>query len=194
MRSVCLSHYATGGATSAQWYFVVWYPPGHPFVEPLIWEPRSGTPLLCSVNDRVQARPYAGTRPSGVVAGEQVLRKDGFVLDSGLFPASEPNALVLLEASSSPSGYGSRCLTARELGNLWDVPILFLDSLSDLEVTGLMKNICRSPPSKLLHTGADLLLTSVFRGGFKRGQRCERCGRPGESWGQGPPRASPTFG
>ena len=99
MRSVCLSHYATGGATSAQWYFVVWYPPGHPFVEPLIWEPRSGTPLLCSVNDRVQARPYAGTRQSGVVAGEQVLRKDGYVLDSGLFPASEPNAMVLLEAS-----------------------------------------------------------------------------------------------
>jgi hypothetical protein len=87
------------------------------------------------------------------------------VLDFGLFPASDPKARVLLESSASPSGYGSRSLLARELGDLWDVPIFFLDSLSDLEVTGLMADICKSPLSKLLHTGADLFLTSAFRGG-----------------------------
>ena len=85
--------------------------------------------------------PYLGIRQSGV-AGEQVVRDGGFVLDYGLFPASQPNAVVLFKASLSPSGYGSRRLTARELGNLWDVPILFLDSLADLEVTEIMMKIC----------------------------------------------------
>ena len=81
------------------------------------------------------------------------------------FPAFEPAAKVLVESSGSPSGYGSRSLLARELEDLWDVPILLLDSLSDAEVTGLMEGICQSPPSKLLHTGADLLLRASFRGG-----------------------------
>ena len=87
------------------------------------------------------------------------------MLDFGLFPASEPAAQVLVKLSGSPSGYGSRRLSARELRDLWDVPILLLDSMSDVEVTGLMEGICQSPPSKLLHTGADLLLTAGFRGG-----------------------------
>jgi hypothetical protein len=89
------------------------------------------------------------------------------VLDFGLFLASNLEARVLLESSVSPSEYRSCSLSARELGDLWDVPILFLDSLLGLEVTGLMANICKSPPSKLLHTGADLLLTSAFRGGLE---------------------------
>ncbi len=140
-RSVCLSHAATGGSTSGRWCFGVWYPPGYPWVEPLAWEPRNGTPLLCCVNDRVLARPYLGPRGSGL-AGDSIARLDGLVLDFGLFPALDPRALVLLESSGSPSGYGSRVLTGRELGTLWDVPILFMDSLSDLEIDGLMKGIC----------------------------------------------------
>ena len=173
-RSICLAHHETGGATSGRWTFVVWYPPNVPWVEPLAWTPRGGTPLLCCVNDRVRATPYRGQRRSGV-AGERVVREGGLVLDFGLFPAFEPTARVLVESSGSPSGYGSRCLSARELGDLWDVPILLLDSLSDAAVTELMEGICHSPPSKLLHTGADLLLTASFRGGL------EGDGRPGAS-------------
>ena len=66
----------------------------------------------------------------------------------------------------------------RELGDLWDVPICFLDSLSDLEVTGLMADICKSPPLKLLHTGADLLLTNAFRGGLE-GREAQEGGTAG---------------
>ena len=88
---------------------------------------------------------------------------------------------MLVESSGSPSGYGSRSLLARELEDLWDVPILLLDSLSDAEVTGLMEGICQSPPSKLLHTGANLLLTASFQGGFAReGRSGEDKGRSGE--------------
>ena len=80
-------------------------------------------------------------------------------MDFGLFLASDFGAEVLVESSGSPSGYGSRRLTPGELGNLWDVPLLFLDTLTDVELS--------SPPSKLLHTGADVLLTDAFRGGCK---------------------------
>jgi hypothetical protein len=152
--------------------------------QPLVWELWGGTPLLCCINDRrVWVLPFHGFCHSGV-SGERVVWEDGFVLDFGLFPASDPGAQVLLESWTSLSGYGSHSLSARELENLWDVPILFLDSLLDREVIGLMGIICRSPPSKLLHTGADLLLTSVFRGGLGFRQGLEvRQGR--EELGQG---------
>ena len=105
-RSVCLSHTDTGGSTSGRWVLAVWYPPGYPWVEPLTWEPRDGTPLLCCVNDRMAARPFLGMLRSGV-AGKCVEREEGLVMDFGLFPASDLTARVLLESSGSPSGYGS---------------------------------------------------------------------------------------
>ncbi len=78
--------------------------------------------MLCCVNDREYARLFLGPRGSGA-AGSGVVRTEGLVLDFGLFPESDPSARVIVESSSSPSGYGSHGLTARELGNLWDVPI-----------------------------------------------------------------------
>ena len=96
-QSVCLSHADTGGSTSGRWVLAVWYPPGYP----LTWEPRGGTPLLCCVNDRVAARPFLGTRRSGV-GGKCVKREDGLVMDFGLFTASDLTARVLLESSGEP--------------------------------------------------------------------------------------------
>jgi hypothetical protein len=165
VHSVCLSHHDTGGGTSGRWTFCVWYPPGRPGCTPLTWELRGGTPLLCCVNDRELATPYAGMRPTALT-GEAVVRVDGLVVDSGLFPASETGAWVLVASSRSPSGYGSRRLLGQELGNLWEVPILLLDSLRDPDVAPLMAGICVSPPSCLLHTCTDVLLTGGFRGGL----------------------------
>ena len=68
-------------------------------MEPLTWEPRGGTPLLCCVNDREYARPFLEPRGSGAV-GAGVVRTEGLVLDFGLFPASA--AQVIVESSSSP--------------------------------------------------------------------------------------------
>ena len=151
------------------------------WVEPLTWEPRGGTPLLCCVNDRVAARPFLGTRRSGV-GGNCVKREDGLVMDFGLFTASDLMARVLLESSGAlQPAYGLPSLSARELGDLWDVPILFMDSLSDQDVGDLMGAICRTPPSKLLHSGAVLLLMSCFRGGLVgvlQGQGCLQGPRP----------------
>ena len=157
-------------------------------MEPLTWEPRGGTPLLCCVNGREYARPFLGPRGSEAV-GSGVVRTEGLVSDFGLFLASDPSARVIVESSLSPSGYGSRRLTARELGNLWDVPILFLDSLPDSAVGALMGAICATPPSKLLHTGADLLLTDFFRGG-----RVGRAGGKGSGGGRAGVGAAPAPG
>jgi hypothetical protein len=162
--SVCLPYSDTGGSTSGHWSFVVWYPPGLPWVEPLTWEPRGGTSLLCCVNNRKYATPFLRQRRKGA-AREGVVRAEGLVLDFGLSPASDPLAWVIVDLLSSPLGYGFHCLTARELGDLWDIPILLLDSLLETDVGLLMAAICTSPPSKLLHMGADLLLTAVFWGG-----------------------------
>ena len=90
-------------------------------------------------------------------ARERVVQTEGLVSNLGLFPASDPLARVIVELSLSPLGYGSWRLTAWELGDLWDVTILLLDSMSETDVGVLMTAICASPPSKLLHTGADLL-------------------------------------
>ena len=79
----------------------MWYLPGLLWVEPLTWEPRGRTPLLCCVNDREYARPFLGPRGSGAV-GAGVVRTEGLVLDFGLFPASDPSAQVIVESSSSP--------------------------------------------------------------------------------------------
>ncbi len=67
-----------------------------------------------------------------------------------------------------------------------------MDSLSDLEVTRLMASICKSPLSKLLHTGADLLLTSAFRGGLE-GREAQEGGRAGPVSGPRP-RSDAGFG
>jgi hypothetical protein len=144
-----------------------------------MWEPRGGTPLLVCVNDRVQALPYLGQCPVGM-AGEWVEQVDGLVLDVGLFPASAPSAQVLVETSGSPTGYGSWGLSGRESGNLWDMPILCLDSLQDVEVTALMGTICLSPPSWLLHTGADVLLTMGFQGGLSILRQAGQALAPGQ--------------
>jgi hypothetical protein len=185
--SVCLTHSDTGRLTSGCWSFVVRYLPGLPWVEPLTWEPRGGTPLLCCVNNREYATPFLGQRQMGA-AREWVVRAEGLVLDFGLFPASDPSARVIVESPSSPSGYGSHRLTARELGDLWDVPILLLDSMSEMDIGLLMAAICASLPSKLLHTGADLLLTAVFQGGGvgrAREFRCHRARVPCPTWSWG---------
>ncbi len=139
-------------------------PPGPPLGEASHVGATGGTPLLCCVYDRKYATLFLRQQRTGA-AGEWVVRGEGLVLDFGLFPASDPLVWVIVESLLSPLGYGSRRLTARDLGDLWDVPILLLDSLLEMDIGLLMAAICTSPPSKLLHTGADLLLTAVFLGG-----------------------------
>jgi len=83
----------------------------------------------------------------------------------GLFPASDLSALVLVPASGSHWGWGIRCLSVLELAALWDVPILVLDSLSDLSDVNIFKGFWASAPGKVLFAGTNALLR-VKRGAW----------------------------
>jgi hypothetical protein len=73
---------------------------------------------------------------------------------------------VLVPATSSPLGLGSRVLTLLELGGLWDIPILVMDLLVGPASEDIFRAIFDTPPTKSLLIGADSLLTTLFRGGF----------------------------
>jgi hypothetical protein len=83
----------------------------------------------------------------------------------GLFPGSNLNVEVLLAASGSPSGMGVQQLSSMELAALWDVPILFSNSLNNEEKTMLLRALCTLAPAKVLFAGTYALLTTLFRGG-----------------------------
>jgi hypothetical protein len=93
-----------------------------------------------------------------------VVRSEGLVQDWGLFPASELEAQVLVQCSSSPSGYGARRLTWLELGGLWDLPISIIDALPPSEAELMLRAFCKTAPTKVLLAGANLLLNTSFRG------------------------------
>jgi hypothetical protein len=127
--------------------------------------PQPWFPLLSYIRDRERATPFPSA-PLGGPAVAAVVCQEGRVQDWGLFSASDLSAQVLVQCSTSPSGYGSRCLTSLELGGLWDVPISVLDLLPSHEADTLLRGLCRSAPAKILFGGADFLLTASFRGGL----------------------------
>ena len=144
---------------------VVWFPPLLPFSEPLPVAPQAWFPLFCYVRDR-EAAVHHPTPPSGGIAVPKVVRSEGLVQDWGLFPASDLEAQVLVQCSSSPSGYGTRRLTGMELGGLWDLPISIMDALPPSEAELMLRAFCKTVPTKVLLAGADLLLTMSFRWGL----------------------------
>ena len=176
-RSVTLTHCEAGGGTSGRWTVVAWYPPACPVVEPAPLEAQPWFPIRACVNDRVAATPVpAVDAPVDLPPVAAVVRSGGFgrrprsspggvVQAWGLFPASDLSASVMVAASGSPSGWGTRSLSVMELAALWDVPILVSDSLSDMSDLGIFKGFWASAPGKVLFAGTDALLTTSFRGG-----------------------------
>ena len=176
-RRLGVSHCASGGATSGLWELVAWHPPGTHAAPVLPLTPRSWFPLRAFINDRVAARPLpAAAAPTDLPPVDAVVRAGGprprdgsrpggHVSQWGLFPSTQLDATVLLTASGSPSGWGTRSLTPLELASLWDVPISVTDSLSSVDDHGVLLGFCDSAPAKVLFAGADSLLTTSFRGG-----------------------------
>ena len=176
-RRLGVSHCASGGATSGLWELVAWHPPGTHAAPVLPLTPRSWFPLRAFINDRVAARPLpAAATPTDLPPVDAVVRAGGprprdgsrpggHVSQWGLFPSTQLDATVLLTASGSPSGWGTRSLTPLELASLWDVPISVTDSLSSVDDHGVLLGFCDSAPAKVLFAWADSLLTTSFRGG-----------------------------
>jgi hypothetical protein len=165
-QTVTLSHCSAGDATSGVWSLAAWYPPFFEGATPLPVVAEMWFPLGCYVNDREHAFPHLGTQPV-VAAMAAVVRSDGLVQLCGLFPASDRSARVLVSATSSPSGLGSRALSLPELGGLWDIPISVMDSLVGPTSGDMYRGHFDTPPTKSLLVGVDSLLTTSFRGGLQ---------------------------
>ncbi len=171
-RAIHLSHWEAGGGTSSLWAIVVWYPPGILPCDQIPLGSQPWFPMQACVNDRTHARwvssdvlePDIGLKNE--VVRFQVEGHADVLYQFGLFPAHDLSAEVLLAASASPSGMGVRKLTRDELGLLWDVPILCIDSLQQDQMEDFIAAVCTSAPAKVLFSGTDALLTTSFRGGF----------------------------
>lgn len=127
------SHSAAGGATDG--IFVVTLvgrcdDVGLPSTLPAV-ERRPGGTIATSLECRVRCGVLLATPPCiPLVAPRAVLRlADGSVGSWGLFPSRDLGTRVTLPTDFSPSGYGVRRLTPRELSDLWNTPILLQDAL-----------------------------------------------------------------
>ena len=95
----------------------------------------------------------------------------------GIFLALNLNVEVLLAASRSPSGMGVRLLSSMELASLWDIPIIFSDSLNKKYKTTLLRALCALAPAKVLFAGTNVFLTMLFLGGvWKNKEPSEKIG------------------
>jgi hypothetical protein len=171
------SHCSAVGATSGVWSLVAWYPPFFEGATPLPVVADMWFPLWWYVNDREHASPHIEKQPA-VAAKAAVVRSDRLVQLCGLFPASDRSARVLVSATSSPTGLGSRSLSLMKLGGLWDIPISVMDSLMGPASNDIYRAFFDTPPTKSLLVGADSLLTTSFRGGLQGLQEGLQDGRP----------------
>ncbi len=118
-----------------------------------------------AVDALVNLPPVALVVQTGGFRQVRGAKPEGVIQAWGLFPASDLQATVLLAASGSPLGWGTRTLLVLELAALWDVPILVLDLLLDVSGLKILGGFCASAPGKVLFAGTDALLTTLFRGG-----------------------------
>ena len=166
-RRQTFSHADLGGSTTARWILEVWYPPDAVPCEPETRPPQPHIPLASRLGDREGAR--ACPPPPGFTTyPREVVREEGGpgVLSWGLFPHNTPEVDIVCACQFSPSGFGRRRATVRELADLWDLSILVSEAVgSRADFGSMVASCCRTPPGKFLQYGADLLLTGGFRGG-----------------------------
>jgi hypothetical protein len=178
VRDIGLSHCEAGGGTLGSCRLVVWYQPAQSTPSPSPLVPLPWFPIRSLVMDRLAATlVQADLAPADALPVAAVVRcmadgayegcnlMIGAVQQWGLFPASALSTPVLLSAAGSFTGLGVRSLSWPELAALWDVPILISDRLTQPSDVELLRGFCSSAPAKVLFVGADVLLTTSFRGG-----------------------------
>ena len=84
----------------------------------------------------------------------------------GIFPHDRLSQLILVEDDPSPTGYGTRPLTRPKLEDLWDIPIPLKEVLvTDKVYANLATALLRSPSTKILFLGGDVMVCSWLREG-----------------------------
>ena len=87
----------------------------------------------------------------------------------GLAPSNVRRYKVIVPCVFYPSRECFRHLTTMELAALWDVPILFAESLSKRrgqDGLKVLEKLCKGHPSKVLFRAGDYLLSNYVRGGY----------------------------
>ena len=100
-----------------------------------------------------------------VTPAPQPLWKDSTLIPAGLFPHDALNTKVFVPARYSKSHVGRRPLAPHELAKLWDVPILYLDSLEAGVAPKVLPSFVNSAPVKILQRAGNILLANFYRGG-----------------------------
>ena len=121
-------------------------------------------PIGAMTDARISASTAA--EPTPVTSAEPVVYCQGLeVLPHSLFPSKRLTARVRVRSVFNPSKWGSRRLSYEELAGVWDAPIGLQDYCKTNSLPGVLASLLHSSPGKILHLGADLLLSSIVRGG-----------------------------
>eukprot|EP00956_Cyclotella_meneghiniana_P025058 scaffold51449_cov35-Cyclotella_meneghiniana.AAC.5 len=168
--TMSFSHAAAGGATDGIFVISLVAPVNsmlrNPTLPALVRRP--GGVISASLDCRAPCFRALPTPP--LVPGAGVRRlcqlEDGTFGSWGLFPSQSLRARIVVPSDFSPSGFGVRVLTPRELADLWNTPILIQDSFIKAGAEPALRSFACSVPAKVLSTGADYLLGNFFRGGY----------------------------
>eukprot|EP00956_Cyclotella_meneghiniana_P029337 scaffold70717_cov42-Cyclotella_meneghiniana.AAC.5 len=160
--TMSFSHAAAGGATDGIFVISLIAPvasllrPSH--LPALLRRP--GGVISASLDCRAPCFCALPTPP--VVPGAGVRRlcmlEDGTYGSWGLFPSQSLRARIVVPSDFSPSGFGVRTLTPRELSDLWNTPILIQDAFVKANADQALRSFASSVPAKVLSVGADYLL------------------------------------
>ena len=91
----------------------------------------------------------------------------------GLFPTSRPYVHVVVPPPLYSSSWVCRTATPKELGDLWNVPLLLQDWYLSKGSVESLRSFVGSCPAKILLVGATTLLTSFYSGGVLLGHGLE---------------------
>jgi hypothetical protein len=120
--------------------------------------------LILNALDSLVSGP--STSPPTFVSGGGpcIHRSQLALLPWGLFPHDDPSAVTACPCIFNTTKWTQRPLTPLELGSLWDLPLRLLDLARTSSQSSFLLPFFNTPPAKLLHSGADLLLSFSLLG------------------------------
>ena len=168
VRGLTVPHLLVGGVTDGKWSVSIMGRSSRlrnlsSFTPALVQRPWSV--ISHSVDFRIHGPPCrapsgdSDPTPSVITMGRRILGS------WGLLTTANPFVRVVLSYPPSPTGWIRRSLTARELGDLWNVPLLLQDWFVQHGASDSLSSFLLGCPGKILHAGTSSLLDFYVSGG-----------------------------